>query len=294
MPLADVSDTARWVAYFRATESERTDALFRDPFARRLAGERGRAIAEGLPKGPLAWSLTVRTRVFDELILSAVRTGDVRTVVNLAAGLDTRPYRLALPPGLRWVEVDLPGIIAHKDEALRGERPSCGVERISLDLASRRERQAFLASAFAGTPAQRVLVVTEGLLVYLAETEVAALADDLRRALPTAWWLLENVSPAILARQRRTWDKALRGANAEHKFAPANGLEFFRSHGWSPRETRSLLDEAERLRRELPAVALLRRVSRLVPFLGRAYARRHARFRDAMLYAVMEAAPPPS
>jgi hypothetical protein len=194
--------------------------------------------------------------VFDELILSAVRTGGVRTVVNLAAGLDTRPYRLALPPDLRWVEVDLPGIIAYKNEALRGEQPACAVERVALDLAARGERQAFLTGAFPTGPAaraSRVLVVTEGLLVY--ETEVGSLADDLRRALPT---------------------------------------EFFRPHGWAPRETRSLLDEAERLKRELPAVALLRRVSPLLPVLGRAYARRHARFRDAMLYAVMDAIAAPS
>ena len=95
-PLGDVSDTARWVAYFRALESARPDALFRDPLARRLAGDRGRAIAETLPIGPLSWSLAVRTRVFDELILDAVH-GGVRVVLNLAAGLDARPYRLPPP-----------------------------------------------------------------------------------------------------------------------------------------------------------------------------------------------------
>ncbi len=97
VPLDDVSDTARWVAYFRALESERPDALFQDRHARRLAGERGRAIAEGLAKGPLSWSIAIRTKVFDELILEAVEVRGARTVVNLAAGLDARPYRLPLP-----------------------------------------------------------------------------------------------------------------------------------------------------------------------------------------------------
>jgi len=83
----DVSDTARWVAYFRALESERPEPLFRDLHARRLAGDRGRQIAERLPKGPLSWSIAIRTKVFDEMILEAVHARGIRRVVNLAAGL---------------------------------------------------------------------------------------------------------------------------------------------------------------------------------------------------------------
>ncbi len=132
-PLGDVSDTARWVAYFRALESDRPDALFHDRYARSLAGERGRQIVETLPKGPLAWSLAIRTRVFDELILDAV-DGGVRVVLNLAAGLDVRPYRLSLPAGLKWIEVDLPNIIQFKTKALADERPACAVERVACDV----------------------------------------------------------------------------------------------------------------------------------------------------------------
>jgi methyltransferase (TIGR00027 family) len=285
-PLGDVSDTARWVAYFRALESERRDALFQDCHARRLAGDRGKAIAEGLPKGPLSWSLAVRTRVFDDLILEAVRGGEVQAVLNLAAGLDTRPYRLALPVNLRWVEVDLPGIIAWKNEALEQERPACSVERVPLDLADHGARKEVLTRLSAGDA--RVLVVTEGVLVYLDETEVRSLADDLRRAFPTGMWLLECMAPTILARQRRRWGKKLQAANAEHKFAPAEGLEFFRPHGWAPRVTKSLLDEAERLGREMRVVSLIRFVESLVPPLKGAYARRQAKFRNAMVYALME------
>ncbi|PYP21274.1 MAG: hypothetical protein DMD55_20385, partial [Gemmatimonadetes bacterium] len=92
-----VSDTARWVALYRAMESERPDALFHDPYARRLAGARGEQILASLPKGRTwAWAMIVRTAVMDELILRAVARDGVGTVLNLAAGLDTRPYRLPL------------------------------------------------------------------------------------------------------------------------------------------------------------------------------------------------------
>lgn len=275
--LGDVSDTARWVAYFRALESERSDALFRDPFARRLAGERGRSIYEGLPKGPLRWSLAVRTRVFDELIMDAVHHG-ARVVLNLAAGLDARPYRLSLPSEVKWIEVDLPGIVDFKNEALARERPTCPVERIGMNVADPDARRDLLGVV--RDPKERVVIVTEGLLVYLDSDAVASLSDDLR-GLPNAIWLLENISPEILARQRRLWGTRLEAAHAQHKFAPAEGLAFFQRHGWRPQSTRSLLDEARRLGREMPMAWLMRLASVLAP-------RRLDRLRRSVVYAVME------
>lgn len=124
----NVSDTAQWVAYYRALESQRPDALFRDRFAKRLAGERGRVMAETMAKLALPWAIAVRTRVYDELILGAVEQDKATAVVNLAAGMDTRPYRLDLPPSLQWIELDLPRVIESKTVAMAGEKPFCEVE----------------------------------------------------------------------------------------------------------------------------------------------------------------------
>src|SRR5205807_9545136 len=108
--IRNVSDTALWAAVYRAAETERPDALFRDPYARRLAAERGRQIAESLPAAIRAdWAWVGRTYLFDQLIAEQLRQG-VDMVVNLAAGLDARPYRMDLPSSLQWIEVDLPGI----------------------------------------------------------------------------------------------------------------------------------------------------------------------------------------
>src|SRR5438270_7056483 len=107
-----ISDTAKWVAVYRAMETERPDAIFRDPFAARLAGEKGQAIVDAMKSGrAMAWAMIVRTAVFDEIILERVRNGNADVVLNLAAGLDARPWRLPLPPTLRWIDVDLPGIL---------------------------------------------------------------------------------------------------------------------------------------------------------------------------------------
>src|SRR5437667_8914435 len=136
--ISHVSDTARWVAVYRAMESERPDAIFKDPYARRLAGERGEAIMRGMPKGKqMAWPMIVRTAVMDEIILRVIQQDGVDGVLNLAAGLDARPWRMELPAALRWVDVDHPDMIEYKLAQLRGERTACSYEGVGLDLADR-------------------------------------------------------------------------------------------------------------------------------------------------------------
>jgi methyltransferase (TIGR00027 family) len=277
--LDGVADTARWVAHYRALESERADAIVRDPFARRLAGERGRAIAEALPVLSLDWVIPVRARVFDEMILETVAAGTVNAVLNLAAGLDTRPYRLALPASLRWIEVDLPGVVSMKTEALAGERPACALERLPLDLTDGEALRALLARLDAEDA--RVLVVTEGLLVYLDEGDVRSLARDLFASTAVRAWALEASSPATLARARRGWGKTLQPSGAEMKFAPASGLDFFAEYGWEYSGARALMDEARRLRREMRFAALARALSTMT-------ARGRENWRKIAMYAVVE------
>src|SRR5437899_4100514 len=110
----NVSDTARWAAYFRAQETARPDALFRDRFAERLCGQHGVDIANTLPDGNKhAWAWVTRTYLFDHFIKQELQQG-ADLVLNLAAGLDARPYRLELPASLQWIEVDLPEIQADR------------------------------------------------------------------------------------------------------------------------------------------------------------------------------------
>src|SRR5438094_1718825 len=121
-----VSDTARWVALYRAQEAERPDALFHDPYARRLAGERGERIIDTLANGRrMSWPMVVRTVVFDEFVMKAVRDDGADTVLDLATGLDTRAWRLPLPASLRWIDVDLPDILGYKQRELANEAPQC-------------------------------------------------------------------------------------------------------------------------------------------------------------------------
>ncbi len=243
-----VSDTARWVALYRALESERPDALFRDPYARRLAGERGERAVATIPRArEWAWPMVVRTAVMDELILRATQRDGADAVLNLAAGLDARPYRLPLPPSLRWVEVDFPDVIAYKEDVLGGERPACALERVPLDLTDLGRRRALFAGL--GARARQVLVVSEGLLIYLTREQVAALAEDLAAPPPFRRWLIDLASPALLRRIAKTWGATLAAGGAPFRFAPEEGTRFFEPHGWREAEFRSMWEEARRLGR---------------------------------------------
>ena len=86
-----------------------------------------------------SWSLVARTFLLDEFTMRHVREG-YDMVLNLAAGLDARPYRMDLPSSLQWVEVDLPGIIEEKEKILNHETPRCNLTRIKLDLANQKAR----------------------------------------------------------------------------------------------------------------------------------------------------------
>src|SRR5712692_7857089 len=116
--IRDIGDTERWAAIYRASETARQNPLFDDPFARQLAGARGAEIAAAMPFSEQnEWGWIARTYLFDQFVTEQVQAGVTR-IVNLGAGLDTRPYRLALPPLLHWVEIDLPAVLDYKEEIL--------------------------------------------------------------------------------------------------------------------------------------------------------------------------------
>ena len=253
LPVQNVSDTAFLTAFYRALESDRPDALFHDPYARQLAGVRGEQAFQQMPHPEAtAPGAIVRTCVLDELILKSVEQNGVEAVLNLGAGLDTRAYRLPLPQSLLWVEADMPDIIDYKTGILHDHQPVCRLQSVALDVTHATERRCLLQHI--GTQGRTLLVLTEGLLVYLQSEMVITLAQDLWGQPQVAWWLTDLVSPLWLqlvgtvlnASEPETQTTSL-------QFAPADGIGFFRQLGWDTVELRSVLEDGQRLQRlELP------------------------------------------
>jgi methyltransferase (TIGR00027 family) len=252
--IRNISDTARWVATYRARETERPNALFRDPYAKRLAGDRGEQIAAAMPNvSGTDWPFVMRTYLFDRFIQREVERG-VDTVLNLAAGLDARPYRMPLPASLRWIEVDLPDLLAYKSDILAVDRPACILERVPLDLANVAERRVVFERTASG--AGKVLILSEGLLIYLTGDEVAGLARDLAANPTFDRWIVDIASPGLLRMLQKRMGDIVSRAGAPYKFAPPEGPAFFEPYGWKAIEVRSIFDAAAQARR-LPLVLRL-------------------------------------
>ena len=106
----------------------------------------------------MAWAMIVRTAVMDELIMELVKQHGIDTVLNLAAGLDTRAWRLPLPASLRWIDVDLQPMTDYKAGLMRDVRPVCQYEAIGADLTTRSMMAVLTWKRL------RMLVITEGLI----------------------------------------------------------------------------------------------------------------------------------
>ncbi|HEY3260195.1 MAG TPA: SAM-dependent methyltransferase [Pseudonocardiaceae bacterium] len=272
-PLAGVAKTALGMAMLRAEESRRPERLFDDPYAAAFlaaASDRGDAVAfasafaSGIERHAATSSTNrganlgaqfavhgvLRTRFYDDYLLAA----PCRQVVLLAAGLDTRAYRLAWPDGVRLFELDLPAVLAFKERVLAdaGARPRC--ERVALAVDLRSDWAAALRGA-GFEPDEPAAWLVEGLLIYLT-------ADEARRLLSTVGVLAapgsrlacehgDLASSQLLALARAT------PAMAEYTALWRGGLgaavpALLGEHGWRVRR-HDLAEVAARYGRPVPA-----------------------------------------
>lgn len=252
----DVTDTAIWVAAYRSEENERKDALFRDPFARLLIGDQGAMLAKRTQGSRYtAWSVIIRTCIIDQFITELISDRNIDLVLNLGAGLDTRPYRMTLPENLKWVEVDFEKIIELKNEKLRNANPVCQLKRVSLDLSQTDLRDEFFSKINA--QAKNVLVITEGVVPYLSNEEAAELAQALHGQSSFSYWITEYYSPEIL-KFLRTPKRLKQMEKAPFLFYPDNWYDFFKNYGWDQFQTKYFGIESESLGRMAPTPGWLK------------------------------------
>ena len=148
-----ISDTAMWVAYYRSMEGERAHPLFVDPFARASSpasvARRWRHKMPGLGNGMAV--MAIRTHVLGRVGARGRDQGRHRrpSTLDLAAGLDTRPYRLDLPQELALGRRrSRRPILAYKEAKLKGVAPRCRTSNASPStFADAKARAAFMAGA---------------------------------------------------------------------------------------------------------------------------------------------------
>lgn len=249
MQFDNIADTAFWIAGFRAQETERPDAVFTDRLAKKLAGNRGVDMIANTPKADqMAFAMVIRTTSIDQLVDKAISLG-ADTVINLGAGLDTRPYRLKLPATLKWIEVDFPAIIDYKNTRLAEEKSVCDLTRIAFDLSDEVERKKFLSEL--GDNTTQALVITEGVIGYLSNESASRLSRDIF-VVPSFKYWIHDYSRGRFRKHGHSKERDKLLKNTPIIFDVDDPIKFFSKDGWKIVENIHILDEADRLGRKLP------------------------------------------
>ncbi|MEU3353316.1 SAM-dependent methyltransferase [Streptomyces sp. NPDC037389] len=248
--LDPVARTALLTAAQRARESARADALFHDPFAEALAGPPGMALLDAFGDTPL---LSVRTRFFDEAVKSAVGYGGPHRLVIVAAGMDTRAYRLGLPGDVTVYELDRPEVLARKERLLDGTAaPTCRRVGVGADLAAADWGEVLADAGFRAADGPTCWLV-EGLNQYLAEPDALALLDRISALSAPGSRLLTDFVPAALlsAPEARPLLRLMAEWGAPWRYGTDEPGALLAGLGWRS-EVRSFAEVGEELGRWLP------------------------------------------
>jgi methyltransferase (TIGR00027 family) len=225
--------TARWTAAARAIESQREDRLFDDPWAATLAGENGATWIEGLHAGNDGASTALRTRFFDDFLLGVTHEHALRQVVFIAAGLDTRAYRLAWPEGTWLFEPDQPQVLEYKEQILASARatPTCERRAIAVDLTGS-WTEVLKEAGF--DPQQPTAWLLEGFLVYLpTESGIGMLDEVTTLAAPESWLGFDAMNSEMLTSQwTRPLIEAMEKAGVPWRGALDDPKGFLAERGW--------------------------------------------------------------
>ena len=237
-PSNPIAPTSRWMAAARARESERANRLFDDPLAAALAGPEGftwlaRMKSVAGSAGPEVYPV-IRTRFFDEFLLDACNNMGVRQVVLLAAGLDTRAFRLDWPAQTRLYEMDLSEVLEAKDAVMKkaGAQLSCERRTIGADLRQDTWPETLLAAGY--QPRKSSVWLIEGLLFYLSRTAVHTLLEKVRAQTVTGSLLGLDVMNMGLFFSPLAWPQqfALAQQGAPGRFGTNDPEALLGDYGW--------------------------------------------------------------
>ena len=274
-----VGRTAVGMALIRAGESSRPDRLFDDPLAivfveaapDAFAEEEAAADAEVLGSLGAVFALygVIRTRFYDEYLVATCRSG-CRQAVLVAAGLDTRGFRLPWPAGVRLWELDQADVLAFKQRVLeeRGAVPRCERWTVAVDLRADWTSALEVAGFDPGAPA---VWLVEGLLTYLSAEESARLLLAITALSAPgsriAFELGVGLSESLLARARdlptmARYTSMFKGGLGE------DARTWLAGHGWDD-ETHDLVAVAAEYGRDAPPHTSGGFITAVRPSLGR-------------------------
>ena len=251
---ASLGATAHWAAAVRALESKREDALFSDPWAAALAGEPGEAwIAQRSPESVVP--MILRTRYFDDFLGRISKQEGLRQIVLVAAGLDTRAFRLAWPAKTRLFELDQPAVLSNKEQVLlaAGAKPTCERQAVSVDL-TKDWQERLIEYGF--DPQQPSGWLLEGLLFYLSNSHISTLLDVITSlAEPGSWIGFDIINSSVLTSPlTQKWVAMQAASGAPWIGSMDDPVSFLAERGWTASLSQAGASEANFGRWLLPVI----------------------------------------
>lgn len=230
-----IAKTSLLTAAMRAAETKLSPAdgrLFVDPYAELLAGEEGMSLRQtAIDESGDQPAIAIRTAFMDRKMMEALQNG-AKQIVMLAAGMDTRCFRLTFPPSIHFFELDRQEVLDYKQSKLKDAKPQCHRHAIGVDL--RDDWQQVLINA-GFQRGEKTLWMVEGLLMYLEESQVRTLFGRINGlAVSGDFLLLDVLSQTLLDSpfMKKQLD-FLVNMGAPWKFGVNEPEEFFKTLGWN-------------------------------------------------------------
>jgi len=227
-----LGSTAYWTAAVRAMEHARPGRLINDPWSEALAGEVGAAwIASRTPESVLP--ILLRTRYFDDFLGRISRENNIRQIVLIAAGLDTRAFRLDWPDGTHIFEMDQPAVLDYKEQVLHSmdAQPACERHTLAADL-TQPWKNALVDGGF--DPQQPSGWLLEGFLFYLPNESITSILDEANSlAAPGSWIGFDIINNSMLSSPiTRPWIEMQARSGAPWIGTLDDPQEFLSARGW--------------------------------------------------------------
>lgn len=249
-----LASTAHWTAAVRAREHTRPDCVIDDPWAAALAGQEGAEwIAQRSEDSTVP--IVLRTRYFDDFLARITGQDGLRQIVLLAAGLDTRAFRLPWREGVKLFELDQPAVLQHREHILAatGARSACNRRSIPVDLTGPWPETLIAAGFEPGQPAGWLL---EGFLFYLPTEIITRLLDQVTALAAAGSWLGFDIVNAIALTfpLTRSWIEMQAQAGAPWLGTMEDPVGFLAERGWLASLSQAGQPDAHHGRWTLPVV----------------------------------------
>jgi methyltransferase (TIGR00027 family) len=256
-PVDKLRLTARWTAAVRAYETARADQLFNDPWATLLAGQEGREWLESRSVEGLA-PIILRTRYFDDYLQYITRETQVRQIILMAAGLDTRAFRLKWPEQTKIFELDLASVLEEKETILSvvDACPTCLRRIVKVDLTGAWSDALMTASFEPGRPSGWLL---EGFLFYLPNETITDLLSRISQLATSGSCLgFDIVNSTTLTHPLvRAWIEMQANAGAPWIGTIDDPIGFLKALGWKATLTQAGQPDANYGRWPFPVIPTL-------------------------------------